>query len=169
MKWILLILAAFVIAGLVIAIIGAMLPREHEVTREARFKCAPSVLFAVVRDFAGYPAWSAGVQAVEILPPVNGRASHRVTSRDGRITYLVIEDRPAEKLVLEIADENLPYGGTWTFAFTPDGSGTRLQITENGFVKNPVFRFLARFVFGYTGSIESCLRDLKRKFGETPG
>jgi len=81
----------------------------------------------------------------------------------------VIEEHPAEKLVLEIADENLPYGGTWTFAFTPDGSGTRLQITENGFVKNPVFRFLARFVFGYTGSIESCLRDLKRKFGETPG
>jgi hypothetical protein len=28
------------------------------------------------------------------------------------------------------------------------------------------FRFLSRFVFGYTGSIEGRLRDLGKRFGE---
>jgi hypothetical protein len=29
-----------------------------------------------------------------------------------------------------------------------------------------IFRFMARFLFGYTGSIETYLRDLGAKFGE---
>lgn len=164
MKWILIVPAVFVFVGLVIAAVGAMLPREHQVSREARFGCSAAMLFAIVRDFAAYPAWREGVQGAEILPvSSDGLVGYREASRHGRITYRVIEERTAEKLVLQIADEDLPYGGTWTFAFVPDGSGARLQITERGFVKNPVFRFMARFVFGYSGSIEGYLRDLERK------
>ncbi len=168
MKWILIILAAVVIVGLAISLVGTLLPREHKVTRATHFKCPPSLLYAVVHDFAAYPAWNSNAQTVEMLAPTNGRAAYRVISRHGAVTYVVTDDLPAEKLVLKIADENLPYGGSWNYAFTSDRSGTRLEITEQGFIKKPVFRFFARFVFGYTRSIETCFRDLKRKLGETP-
>ena len=168
MKWILIIPAVVVMVGLALSLVGALLPREHKATRAAHFKCPPSALYAVVRDFAAYPAWNAHAQAVEILNPTNGRAAFRVTSRHGAVTYVVVDDHLASKLVLEIADENLPYGGSWSYAFTADGSGTLLEITEQGFIKKPVFRFFARFVFGYTRSMETCFRDLKRKLGETP-
>ena len=42
-------------------------------------------------------------------------------------------------------------------------SGSRLSITERGEVYNPIFRALSRFVFGYTGTIESCLEAAKKK------
>jgi hypothetical protein len=46
------------------------------------------------------------------------------------------------------------------------GGGSELRIHENGEIYNVIFRFMARFLFGYTGSIETYLRDLGAKFGE---
>lgn len=37
---------------------------------------------------------------------------------------------------------------------------------EEGEIYNPIFRCLARFVFGYTSSLESYLKSLGGKFGE---
>ena len=64
-----------------------------------------------------------------------------------------------------IADDTLPFGGTWTFELAPEGTGTRLRITERGFVKPPPFRFIAKFFLGYTKTIEGYLGDLSQKTG----
>jgi hypothetical protein len=48
----------------------------------------------------------------------------------------------------------------------PPRNGGRVRITERGFVKNVIFRFVARFVFGYTSTMEGYLRDLAKKFSE---
>jgi hypothetical protein len=74
---------------------------------------------------------------------------------------------PTRKLVSRIAGDNLPFGGTWTFEVTPAGDGATLRITERGWVSNPIFRFVLRFVLGYTSNLEMYLRSLGRKFGET--
>jgi hypothetical protein len=50
----------------------------------------------------------------------------------------------------------------------PTADGATLRITENGYVTNPLFRFMSRFVLGYTGEIEKYLRSLAKKFGEPP-
>ncbi len=166
MKTILLILS--VLVGLVIlaTLVGMLLPREHTATRVATYRQEPAALFAVVRDLATQPAWRSGLKSVEILPARAGQPAHRENGPHGPITYVMLEEHPAEKLVLQIADEALPYGGTWTFAFSPAGSGGMLRITERGFVKPALFRFLARFVFGHTTTIETYLRDLGKKFGQ---
>ena len=39
-------------------------------------------------------------------------------------------------------------------------------ITQNGFIDTPLFRLLARLVFGLHGAQETCLRDLGSHFGE---
>jgi hypothetical protein len=64
--------------------------------------------------------------------------------------------------VTRIVDETA-FGGTWTMEITPTPSGSRLTITERGEIYNPVFRALARFVFGYEGTIASCLAAAQRR------
>jgi len=70
---------------------------------------------------------------------------------------------PPRVLVARIADPKLPFGGTWTYEITPDAGGSRLTITENGEIYNPLFRFMARFIFGYEGTIQSYLSSLEKR------
>ena len=79
-----------------------------------------------------------------------------------------VEMTPPRKLVNRIAGSELPFGGSWTFAVEPLADGATLRITENGYVTNPVFRFVSRFVLGYTTEIEKYLRSLAKKFGAPP-
>ncbi len=168
MKWLLLILGVLTALVALIAIAGALLPRDHTATRAARFRQPPATLFALVRDFAALPSWRTGLKSVELLPARDDAAAYREVSEHGPVTYAVREERVGERLVIEIADAHLPYGGIWTFEFLAAPGGAELRITEQGFVKNVIFRFLARFVFGHTATMEGYLRDLAKKFGEPP-
>ena len=59
-----------------------------------------------------------------------------------------------------IADPQLPFGGTWTQEIAPDAGGCVVTITENGEIYNPIFRFVSRFILGYTSSIDAYLKAL---------
>jgi hypothetical protein len=71
-------------------------------------------------------------------------------------------------LVVRIADPKLPFGGTWTYEIAPIPKGSSLRIREDGEVYNPLFRFLSRFVFGHSATIDAYLKSLAKKFGEPP-
>ena len=47
-------------------------------------------------------------------------------------------------------------------ALIPDGEGSTVTITERGEIYNPVFRSLARFMFGYTSTMDKTLDALER-------
>jgi hypothetical protein len=144
-----------------------MLPRKHVASRHVVLRRKPIEVYAVVRDFAALPLWRSDVTRVELLEPRESRVMFREETRHGAVRYCLDEDLPGERLVLRIADEHLPYGGTWNFEFRPAGDGTtNVRLTEDGFVKNVVFRFLAHFVFSYTATMDAYLRALGRKFGE---
>jgi hypothetical protein len=166
MKWLLLLLILSIAITALLALAGLLLPRQHDATRQAVFHRPPAELFAIVHDFANGPGWRSGLKTVELLPPRDGHPFFRETSGHGAVTFAVLEDRAPEKLVVQIADDHLPYGGTWTYEFSAVPGGTRMRITEQGEVKNVVFRVLARFVFGYTATIETYLSDLGKKVGE---
>jgi len=163
MKWILWIVGVLVVLGGVVAAVGAMLPKAHRGTRRARFGQKPEVLYAVL---AGPPDWRSDLKGYGALPEKDGRARWWEESQGQRITFELVEDSAPKRRVVRIADAGLPFGGTWTYDIAADGGGATVRITEDGEVYNVVFRFMARFVFGYTGSIERCLRDLGKKFGE---
>lgn len=57
------------------------------------------------------------------------------------------------------------FTGSWTFDIEPAANGSRLTITERGRVSSPVFRLLARFVFGYEGAMRQYHNDLARRLG----
>src|SRR5947209_6615952 len=107
MKWLLLIGAALAFLMALAAIVGAWLPREHVATRSATYRRRPVELYAVVRDWAKMPLWRTGVQSVELLP-AKGRPGYREITRHGTVPYVVLEDRPGDRLVMQIADDQLP-------------------------------------------------------------
>ena len=83
------------------------------------------------------------------------------------MTYEITEMQPPHKLVSKIADDDLPFGGRWTYELREsEGGGTRITITENGKIYNPIYRFMARYLFGYHATLENYLKALGMKFGE---
>lgn len=166
MKIALLVLGVVVVSIGAVALIGVCLPRAHVATRAATYRKPPAELYALVRAFDQGATWRSGVKAVELLPPDAGRVMFREQGAHRAITYRVLEDRPGEKLVTEIADENLPFGGKWTYEFAPAPTGGTVRITEHGDVKNVIFRFVSRFVIGHAATIETYLGDLGRKLGD---
>jgi hypothetical protein len=164
MKWILSILAALVLVVGLAALAGAMLPRDHHATRKARFRVSPEALYAVI---SGPPEWRTGVKTFGVLPDQDGRRRWWEEDLHGqKVTYELVEDQPSRRIAVRIVGLNLPFGGTWTFEIVPADGGSDLRIREDGEIYNVLFRFMARFFFGYHASIERYLRDLGVKFDQ---
>jgi uncharacterized protein YndB with AHSA1/START domain len=163
MRWLLwMVLGLLAVVG-VVAVIGWLLPVAHQASRTARFDQPPQQVYDVVADVARYADWFEGVTRIDLLEPTNGRLRFREHMTTGPVVMEVEEAERPTRFVTRIADPDQPFGGTWTFDITPDGAGTRLTITERGEVYNPIFRFMARFVFGYTGTMEGYLASLRKK------
>ena len=161
-------IALYVIGGLValvlvVVAIGYTLPQAHTVTREQAFAAGPDQIFAVIGAPQDYPKWRSDVKSVDLLPPVDGKQRFREHGSNGAILFEIVELHPPRRLVTRIADPALPFGGTWTFELLPTGSGTTLRVTEDGEVYNPLFRFMSRFVFGHTATLDAYLAALARR------
>lgn len=169
MKWVLWIFIVLVGILILIALVGWLLPKAHTVTREARFRESPEVIWKTITDIEAMPSWRQGLKSVKHLPDRDGLPAWVETSDSGTIPFETVLSQPPAKLMVRIADPKLPFGGTWTYEITPAPGGSALRIREDGEVYNPVFRFLARFVFGYTGTIDAYLKSVSRKFGERSG
>lgn len=167
MRWALGIVGVIVLAILIVVLIGSRLPKSHVASVSAHYAAPPESLWASLTDVAAFPQWREGVTRVELLPDEVGQRGWREHAKHDAVTYRVVEADPPRRLVTRIADEGLPYGGSWTYELTPSSAGTHLTITERGEVYNPVFRFVARFIIGYTGTMEGVLRSLGRRHGET--
>ena len=152
------------LAVAVVAIVGALLPRAHQASRSVVIAAPPEDVYRTVADFANAPAWRADAKRVEILGRVNGRLRFKEHGAHGAVTYEVTEEKPPQMLTTEIIDRNLGYSGSWTYTFAPEGPGTRVTITEKGDVSNVIFRFMARFVFGYTRSMDAFLASMAEHF-----
>ena len=168
MKWILWIFIALAGVLVLITLIGWLLPKAHSVTREAQFRQPPDAIWKAITDIDAMPRWRQGVKSVKRLPDKNGLPSWVETSASGMVPFETVVSQPPAKLIVRIADPKLPFGGTWTYEVAPVATGSSLRIREDGEVYNPVFRFLSRFVFGYSGALDAYLRSLAIKFGEQP-
>lgn len=169
MKWTLIILGTIAALVAIIAIVGTLLPRDHIATLSARIAAPPVAVWNAITDAAKFPSWRADVTKVDQLPPTPTGPSWREHSRHGAIIMVVDLAEPPRKMIGRIADEGLPYGGKWIYEIEPDGdAASRVTITEDGSVYNPIFRFVSRFIMGHTASIDAYLRALGRHFGAEP-
>ena len=166
MRWLLLALGLVVLLAVLVALVGAGLPLRHHATRKARFRVAPEALYAVM---VGPPDWRSGVKRFGALAEHDGRRQWWEEDQRGqKITYEVMENVAGKRFAVRIADRNLPFGGTWTYDLAPaPGGGSELRISEDGEIYNVIYRVVSRFFLGYTASMETYLRDLGTKFGQT--
>jgi uncharacterized protein YndB with AHSA1/START domain len=153
------------LAGL-IALIGSRLPLAHTASRSILLHQSPAQVYAVVRDFAAAPTWRPDVKRIDIQPQSNGPLHFREEGKHGSVNYELAEDIPAQKIVTRILDTNLGYSGKWTYVFTAEDGRTRVTITEDGEVSNPLFRFMSVYVFGQTATMDAYLTSLAKRFGE---
>src|ERR1700683_1599453 len=146
MKWALWTLVIIVALIATVLLIGSFLPKQHSATRASSFHRPPDAIWSAIIDYSKFPEWRKSVTRVEALPSANGNPSWREFDK---------------------YDNSLPFGGTWTYELTPQADGsTMLRITENGEIRNIFFRFVSRFLMGYTKTMEDYLNALGQKFGE---
>ena len=147
MKYVLIVVAALVLVIVIVAAIGATLPRNHVASRTMRLNRAPGEV------------WPAITQAMSVSD----------------VPTDIIESDPPRKLVSRVKETEKMFGGTWTVAIAPvdpaTGSGqagSTVTITEDGWVGNPIFRFVSRFVMGHHATMDGMLKTVARNFGEEP-
>ena len=160
-----------VIGGLIllvgiVALIGTRLPKSHVASRSILLHKSPQEVYAVVRDFGSAPQWRSDVKQMEVEAPTAGPVYFREVGKNDTINYELVEDVPGQRMVTRIRDTDLGYSGQWTYLFAAENGGTRVTIREDGEVSNVIFRFMSRYVFGHTATIDSYLTSLAKRFGE---
>ncbi len=166
MKWVL--IGGCVILGLValVLVVGLCIPRTHRASRSVRIAKPIGEVWQAVHDAARQPEWRKDVQNVAILPLQDGKMVVRELNDFGTLTYIYEVDEPPHRLVGRLLDEGQGYGGSWTYELVPEAGGTRVTVTEDGWISNPFFRFMARFIFGYDATLDRYLVALGRRFDE---
>jgi hypothetical protein len=140
MRWVLIIVGGLVLLIVIVAAIGATLPRTHTARRTLRVRRPPQ------------EAWTAITQAM--------------TTSD--VPVDIVENDPPRKLVSKVKETEKMFGGTWTVAVAPLENGSTVTITEDGWVANPIFRFVSRFVMGHHATMDGMLKSVAKNFGEEP-
>ena len=160
---ILLVLVSIVVA---VVLIGFALPANHVAKTRTTLSATPEQLWSAITTVDSFPSWRSDVKAVETLPAANGKPAWRENGSNGKISYEQVEASRPIHLQVRLTDDSLPFGGTWTYDIKPAATGSELTITENGIVRNPVFRFVSRFMLGHYKTQETYLTDLGKKFGQ---
>lgn len=167
MVWLWAVLGVLVGVPALLYAAGLLIPRDHAASMEIALASPPERVWELVSDFAGTPRWRADVTRVDILPANGGPARFVEASRNGTVTYEVVSQEPPRRQVVRVVDDGQPFGGTWTWTIEPDGAGSRVAILEQGFVKSPLFRVMAKLFFPPTKTMDAYLRALARELGES--
>lgn len=158
-----------VVAGVaLLGVVGALLPRHHRAARRLRLAKTPAAVWEVIRDIGAVPTWWPEIKRVERLADHVGQERFRQFLGHGfSMTTVIAESVAPERLrtVIE-APPGAAFGGAWIYELTPDGTGTMLRLTEEGWIRNPYFRLATR-VMGYQRTLDGYLVALARHFGET--
>lgn len=166
MYWILMVM------GLLVAIVAALIvgglatPREHVASRSRTYRTSPETLWQIVRDVASYASWREDMIDVQMVTGEEPAVQWREISSGGSVTFGIIEEQPPTRFVARVMDDDLPWGGTWSWSIVPTAEGATLTITEHGFVNNPIFRFIGTHFMGFTKSIDQYLRALEVRVRE---
>jgi hypothetical protein len=121
-----------------IAGIGATLPRTHKASRTLRVKRSPAEVWPIVLQT---------MQASDV--PVD-----------------ILENVPPHRLVTRVTEKEKNFGGTWTIEIAATPAGSDVTITEDGWVANPIFRFVSRLVIGHHATIDGVLKQVARSLNE---
>ena len=166
MKWTLIVLLVVAVLVAIALFVGSRLPLEHIAIVKARYAAKPEAVWALISNPASATGWRRDLKSVELLAPVEGKLAWREESKFGKINFLMTESSAPSRQVARITNDDLAYGGQWEFSLMPVSGGTELSVTERGFVKPALFRFMSRTIFGYTSTIVAYQKGVGAALGE---
>jgi hypothetical protein len=151
MKWVLFIVGGLVLLVVIVAAIGATLPRTHTASRTLRVRRSPQ------------EAWTAIAQAMNTSD----------------VAVDIVESDPPRKLVSKVKETEKMFGGTWTSSSRPsrdirpirqaqDRRAPRSRSPKTAGSATPIFRFVSRFVMGHHATLDGMLKSVAKQFGEEP-
>lgn len=160
------------LAGAIAAagIVGSMMPERHAASRAVRMKASPEQIWSALTDIDAMAQWNPNVARIERLPDIDGKPAWIEVAKNGdRLPFRIAEWETPRRLVVEIVGDDLPFGGAWITEIAPtlDG-GARVEITEDGIIRNPYFRLMFRLMMNETATIDAFVQALGQRFGETP-
>lgn len=149
--------------------LGRRLPEQHTATVTLRVDHPAPVVFALISDPERLPAWRPDIKRLEVLEP-NRR--YREHGRFGPVVFAVETctppgDAPGH-FTTRIVGERLKFGGCWRWTIEPTAGGAHITVTEEGFIRPPVFRALARYVLGHTATLTAVLEALEAHLATPP-
>lgn len=157
--------AVFLAVIVLVMVTGLFLSRTHRVTSRLALPVPPESVWSVVRDIGQLPSWWTDVKGVERVEQGDGKERWRETMGGDMRLVLRIEDaEPPRRMRSIIEDTGEPFGGEWVYLVASAPGGSTIEITEDGWVSNPVFRVVSR-VIGHHRTIDSYLAALARRFG----
>lgn len=159
----------FIILGVLLAVpvfaymAGLFISESHTATASREFDVSAEKVWQAVTDVRGYGEWRNNVERIEVLSdstrPLQWREFY---SNDNPMTFQEVERTDSTRFTARIADQELPFGGGWTYELEQTEKGVRLIITEDGKIYNPIFRFVSRFIIGYKATMNRFLDDLEK-------
>src|SRR4051812_17001587 len=116
MKWTLLIVGSLIGLIVLVAIVGALLPRDHVASMTTTIPAPPDMVWAALTDVAAYPTWRSDVRKVEVLS--TSPLSWREHTKQGDMTLATEVFEPPRRMVGRIQDKGMPFGGAWEYQVT---------------------------------------------------
>jgi hypothetical protein len=123
-------------------------------------------VWPVVRDLRALPKWWPEVQQSTRLEDGGGRERWQQLIAGVELTMEVVADEPPHRLGTRIiAPDDGAFGGAWQYDLQSEGNGTRVRVTEQGWIGPWPFRTIT-WMSGYHTSIDSYLASLGRHFDQ---
>jgi uncharacterized protein YndB with AHSA1/START domain len=166
-RWVRVLLAVVIGVPVLAYGAGVLIPRDHVASLSIDLAAPPDRVWPLISDFGNTAKWRSDITAVRLQPQPDGRVRFLEASSQGEIPFEVVSQEAPHRPVVRVVDDDQPFGGTWTWDLQPSGTGTRLTITEAGFVKSPIFRTMGLIFFSPTQTIDAYLRALAKALGET--
>lgn len=156
------------IVGLVVLVlvVGLLLPEGHRASSYVDLAAPRVEVWAAIVDFAGYPEWRPDVERVEARVDSSGDTVWVEHGAGGALPLQIAERTEPSRLVVRIVDDGLPFGGRWTYELEELSNGTRVTITEDGKVYNPIFRVISTLFLSEHATMDRYLVALAAKFSE---
>lgn len=143
---------------------GFFLPKSHTAEGDIVINAPIDSVWDALVNVDGYIDWRDDLKDLE---RVDEDTWVEVGPKDDRLTFSITEQTKPNKLVVIIDDDELPFGGEWVYTLEEQSAdNTKLIITENGEVYNPLFRFMSYFFLDPTASLTAFQEDLNRHLTE---
>jgi hypothetical protein len=164
-----LILLVLLVAGVGVYVDGARLPYNHIASVDGVVAAPPDKVFAIITNVGKGAEWRPAVKYVITLKPDNGRDHWVEHYAHGQyMTFLATSTLAPLRRDVKLDDPRASYGGTWTYELSPGTSPntTDLRITETGYIKPPIYRFVMAHVMGPTHNLDQYMTDIKAAAGK---